>query len=714
MAVHFPDNLERDMARAAESLVPFFEPRSIAIAGASKREGTIGEALISNLIRCNYPGRIFPVHPTEAQIAGKKAYRSLREIPEAVDLVVIAVPAAQVEAVMADCVERGAKTAVVISAGFAEVSAEGRATEQRMREMARKAGLRMLGPNCLGFVSTDPKCPVNASFSPDWPQSGNVAMLSQSGALGLSLLDALASLGLGVSSFVSVGNKADISGNDLLAYWAADPRTDVIAMYLESFGNPRRFAKIAPRVARSKPIIALKSGRTAAGKRAAASHSAAIASQDRAVDALFRQAGVIRAETVEELLDTLRLLATQPLPPGPRVGVVTNSGGPAILFADACEARRLEMPPIGENTAAQLRPVLPEMASLKNPIDMLAAASPEAYENAIDLAGNDASIDAVVAIYTPPRVTKPEEIAAAIARGAAKVPSNKPVLAVFCAGREVPRELHAGPRGPIACYRYPENAAVALSHAIARTRWLERPRGAPYVLAPEKVKWIRRIIEGARGWLTQKQVSELLAAAEIELARSEEVPFAEAIACARRIGYPVVVKAVAPGLLHKTDIGGVILGIAGEKELETALGQLAGRAARAGFVLERVLIQAHITGGAEAFAGMALDPNLGPVLVAGSGGIEAEAIDDFAFRLTPLSDLDAAEMLEGLVLTRRLEQHRGAPPRDVPAFREALLRLSALIEAAPEILELDVNPLLIRAEGEGAVALDARIRVADQ
>ncbi|HVQ32226.1 MAG TPA: GNAT family N-acetyltransferase, partial [Vicinamibacteria bacterium] len=405
---------ERLWIASAAGVRSMLHPRSVALLGASREVGSIGRTILANLAA--FRGPVYAVNPRATEIDGRPCYARLADAPGPVDLAVIAVPAAQVEASMAECVAAGVHSAVVVSAGFGEASSEGRAAQARLLRVARESGLRLVGPNCLGIMNTDPEVQLNATFAPGSPPAGNVGFLSQSGALGLAILDHAAHLHLGLSSFVSVGNKADVSGNDLLAYWKDDPRTKVVALYLESFGNPRRFARLAPEVARRKPVVAVKSGRSKAGTRAAASHSAALACSDVAVDALFTQAGVVRTDTLEELFDVISLLSTQPIPTGSRVGVVTNAGGPGILLADACESLGLALPELSGETQARLRTFLPAAAGLRNPVDMIASAPPEAFEKAIAAVGADPGVDSVIAIYVPPQVTKPEDVAAAIAR----------------------------------------------------------------------------------------------------------------------------------------------------------------------------------------------------------------------------------------------------------------------------------------------------------
>ncbi|MEO7731437.1 MAG: GNAT family N-acetyltransferase, partial [Kofleriaceae bacterium] len=443
----------RERIAAARSLRAVLAPASIAVIGASRTRGTLGRAILDNLIGDGFTGAIYPVNAGAAEIAGRRCYPSVTEIATEVgtppELAIIAVPSASVEGVIQACAACGVRAVVVISAGFAEVSAAGRDAEHRLRTIARGAGMRMIGPNCMGVLSTAPAVRLNATFSPVSPPVGNVSMATQSGALGLAMLDHARARGLGIADFVSIGNKADVSVNDLLSYWHDDPRTGVIALYLESFGNPRAFARLAPEVSRTRPIIAVKSGRSTAGTRAASSHSAALATLDVGIDAVFAQAGVIRTDTLEQLFDVAALLSSQPVPAGARIGVVTNAGGPGILLADACEAHGLTLPSLAPDTLAGLRDFLPAQAGLANPIDMIASATAAQFEAAIGLVGRDPNVDAVVAIYVPVLVTQHDEIAAAIARGAGAMPIDKPIVAVFLASTGAPAALASGPRGAI-------------------------------------------------------------------------------------------------------------------------------------------------------------------------------------------------------------------------------------------------------------------------
>jgi acetyl coenzyme A synthetase (ADP forming)-like protein len=707
----------RERRAGAESVRTLLHPRSVAVIGASREPGTIGAALVANLKSAGFTGPIYPINPRADEIAGLRAYPHIGAVGAPVDLAVIAVPAPAVEGVVEECASAGVRSVVVISAGFAEASESGRAAQQRLVALVRGSGMRMVGPNCMGILNTDPAVSLNATFAPHWPPAGNVGMLSQSGALGLAVLDYVRELNIGMSSFVSVGNKADVSGNDLLSYWADDPRTGVVVLYLESFGNPRRFARIAPEVARRKPIVAVKSGRSAAGTRAASSHSAALANLDVAVDALFAQAGVIRTNTLEELFDVAALLSTQPVPAGSRVGVVTNAGGPGILLADACEARGLALPELNAETRAALRTFLPPQAGLSNPVDMIASATAEQYARAIEIVGADPQVDALVAIYVPPLVTDPEDIARAIACGAGTVPAAKPVLSVFLSSKGAPPMLSQGPRGRLPAYAYPENAAMALAAAEAYGRWRTRPRGTALTLGRLAESAVRavvdRILASATGpcWLGPADLSTVLRAAGIPFAAAEVVAPAEAPAAAERLGYPLVAKAIAPDILHKSDVGGVILGLESAAAVASAVGSLTERMQAIGTHLDGVLLQREVRGGIEALVGVTTDPTFGPLLVCGLGGVLVELLRDVSFHLTPVTDVDAREMIDRLRARKLLDGYRGMPPGDRDALADVILRVSALVELVPELRELDLNPVKVLEPGRGAIVVDARMRV---
>jgi acetate---CoA ligase (ADP-forming) len=696
----------RSELAATASVKAFLAPRSVAVVGASHDRGKIGSEILHNLVSAGYRGRLFAIHPTAAAIDGVSAYPTVVEVPEGVDLAVVCVPAANVSQVVDDCIARRVKAIVIISAGFAETGAEGRALESAILTRIRAAGIRMVGPNCMGVLNTDDAVRLNATFSPVYPPAGSVAMSTQSGALGLAVLDYARQLGIGLSTFVSVGNKADVSSNDLIQYWAGDSQTNVILLYVESFGNPRKFSQIARRVARRKPIVVVKSGRSLAGARAASSHTGALASSDAIVDALFRQAGVIRTTTLEEMFDVGRLLATQPVPRGRRVAILTNAGGPGILAADAAEAAGLTLPVLSDRSITELRSFLPAAAAVGNPVDMIASATPDQYERALAALMDDDQVDSVVVIFIPPIVTKGEDVAAAIRRVAAARARRKPVLAVFMSAHSATPLLD-----PIPCFSFPEAAAIALARATAYGEWLARPESVPLEIGDVDRPAARAVVDRALGrgggWLTPEETQSLLQAVRLPVARSQVVLSEdEAVAAASKIGYPVVLKAIGPRIVHKTELGGVKIRLATPDEVRGAWRDLSTRLAGS---MTGALVQEMVSGGVEMLIGAVEDPTFGPVLACATGGTLAELLRDTQFRLHPLTESDAAAMIDGLRGASLLRGYRGAKPADEAALRDALLRLSSLVDVCPEIQELDINPLVVLEHG--VRALDVRVRI---
>jgi acetyl coenzyme A synthetase (ADP forming)-like protein len=695
---------ERASVAARASLRPFFEPTSVAVVGASRERGTVGAEIVNNLRSTGYRGAIYPVHLTAPEIQGLPAYRRLTDIPGAVDLAVIVVPAAAVADVARDAAAKHVKALVVISAGFSETGAEGRAREAELLGVVRDAGMRMIGPNCMGLLNADPATLLNATFSPVFPPAGRVAFSTQSGALGLAILEYARRVNLGISTFASIGNKADVSSNDLIQYWADDDQTAVILLYLESFGNPRRFGQLAREVGKRKPIVAVKAGRSDAGARAASSHTGALAASDTIVSALLRHAGVIRTTTLEEMFDVAMLLDRQPLPQGNRVAILTNAGGPGILAADACEGHGLQVTPLLDETIAGLRAFLPPTAGVLNPVDMIATATAEHYARAMRLLLADPHVDSLLTIFIPPLVTAVSDVAKALteaARGA-----NKPVLATFM-GVEGAIPL----LDPVPAYRFPEAAVAALARVTEHARWRRQPAGEIPDLR-EHLTAAREVIASAlakgAGWLAPADAQRVLDAIAVSAVRTEVVrDEADALATATRIGYPVALKAFGPAILHKSDAGAVRLGIANDDDLRAAYRELE---TRLGSLKTGVMVQKMAGEGVEMFVGGLQDPSFGPVIFCGSGGVLVELFGDAVCRLCPLSDIDAEEMLNEIRGIARLRGHRGRPPADERALAGALLRVSALLDACPEIQELDINPVNVLADG--ICALDVRIRVA--
>ncbi|HEY3078460.1 MAG TPA: GNAT family N-acetyltransferase [Chloroflexota bacterium] len=701
---------------ARASLGPLLRPRSVAVIGASRKHGTIGHELFRNLLAGGFDGPVYPVNPSAAAVASVRAYPSVSAIGAPVDLGVVVVPAARVLDAAREALDAGVRALVVISAGFAEVGAEGRARQDELLRLCRSRGVRLVGPNCMGVLSNGAHGTLNATFAPTLPPAGAVALASQSGALGIAILEQARQLGIGMSAFVSMGNKADLSSNDLLECWEDDPDTAVILLYLESFGNGRRFARVARRVGARKPIVAVKGGRGRAGQRAAASHTAALAGSETAVDALFRQAGVIRCDTLQELFDATALLANQPLPAGNRVGVITNAGGLGILCADACEANGLELPELGEETRATLRALLPAEASVANPVDMLASGSAASYGEVLQTVLADPAVDAAVVLFIPPLVTAAADVARALV-AALDPPPSKPVLACFVGAQGV-HEALTGARA-IPAYPFPESAARALGHAARYAAWLRRPAGAVPALEVD-AEAARAVVEAAlareeRPWLRAEEVEWLLRAYGVLLPRGVVAHSPEEAAAAfDAIGGPVVAKLVSSTVLHKSDVGGVRLDLRTAAATAAAYhaieAELAQRGLSGGF--EGVLVQRMERGGVETIVGVVTDPTFGPLIAFGSGGVLAEALGDVAFRLHPLTDDDADELIGSTRAATLLRGYRGALPADTAALRGLLLRVSRLVEDVPEIVELDLNPVLCRPAGQGLVALDARVRLA--
>jgi acetyl coenzyme A synthetase (ADP forming)-like protein len=710
-------SLRRERLAAAHSVGRLLNPASVAVIGASRDPGKIGGAIVANLIRDDFNGPIYPINPFVREVQGLKSFASLAAVGERIDLAVICVPTQGVEDAIKECAAAGVHGVVVITAGFSEVSGEGRAVQDRIVNLVRSSGMRMVGPNCMGIINTDPAVNLNATFAPVMPRRGNIGMLSQSGALGIAILDHARIRNIGLSSFISAGNKADISGNDMISYWSDDPRTRAIVLYLESFGNPRKFARLAPAVARQKPIVAVKSGRSAAGRRAAMSHSASLANLDIAVEALFEQTGVIRTNTLEELFDVVALLSIQPVPAGPRVGVVTNAGGPAILLADACEARGLQLPELTQTSSAELRSFLPARAAFSNPVDMTAAASPADFTRTIATVANDPNIDSVVVIYIPPMVTQPIDIARAIAGGAAAVPAGKPIACAFMSSEQVPDEINLGSRGAIPCYKFPENVAIALEAAARYGRWRIRPRGVTLTLGPDAETAIRATVDRALAeadgprWLAQQDLASILTAAGIGVVVSEQTTVANAAVAAERLGYPLVAKMISPDIVHKTEVGGVIMGLRSAAEVAQAAARLKRRSDELGKRLDGILLQRGVANGIEALVGVTTDPTFGPLLVCGLGGVNVELVKDVAFRLHPVTDVDAAEMVSALRSSPLLDGYRGAAAGDRKELISIIRRISALVELVPEIIELDLNPVKVLPPGQGAMVIDARMRI---
>ena len=705
------------------SLDPILRPGSIAVIGASRQTNTIGWQILDNLLKHHFQGPVYPVNPKAKSIHSVQAYPSIAEVPGPVDLALIVVPSVHVFSVARECIEAGVKGLVVISAGFKEIGGEGIERERKLAALAREAGVRMVGPNCVGVLNTHPDVQMNATFAPSMPPAGPVAFMSQSGAMGVSILDHAESLGIGVSMFVSAGNKADVSGNDLIQYWRDDPDTQVILLYLENFGNPARFVQLAREVTRTKPICVVKSGRTGAGARAAASHTGAMAGTDLVTDAIIAQARAIRAQTVDELFDLAMGFANQPLPASSRVAIVTNAGGPGIIIADTCESNHLDVTPLTQRTEERLRANLPVEASVKNPVDLIASATAQSYEFALDCVFDDPNVDAAIAAFVPPLGIQTKDVAAAIVRVNERH-LDKPLLAVLMGRQGLPAgvaELHAA---GIPAFIFPESAARSLGAMWRFKQSGERADGRPVTFDTDD-QTVRQIIDrtlaSGRTRLNEPDALRVLEAYGVAVPpwtfvsndRPDELPRLAGEA-ASRIGFPVALKIVSPEVVHKTDIGGVVLGLGTADEVQEAARSIVGgqegqRGQGTSPAPTGLLIQQMAPSGTETIVGTTRIPRVGAMVMFGLGGIYVEVMRDVVLRLAPLLDTDAAAMIRGVRLYKLLEGVRGEAARDLAALKEVVLRISQLTERHPQVAEMDINPLV--ALENGAVAVDARVEL---
>ncbi|MFQ5348859.1 MAG: acetate--CoA ligase family protein [Thermoanaerobaculia bacterium] len=693
------------------SLEAIFSPRSVAVVGASRNRDSIGFALLHNLVMGEFQGAIFPINPHASSIHSLKAYPRIGAVPDPVDLAMIMVPRDLVLPMVDECIAAGVKGLVTITAGFAETGKEGAAMERQLCERVRAAEVRMVGPNCMGVINTDPAVSLNATFAPTPARPGSVGFVSQSGALGVAILNAASDLGIGLTQFVSMGNKADVSGNDLAEYWEEDPETRVICMYLESFGNPRKFTEIAKRVSRKKPILVVKSGRTAEGARAATSHTGAIAGADVTVSAFLQQCGVLRANTIDELFGVARALDRCPLPAGNRVGIVTNAGGPAIMATDACVNLGLEMAALAPATRATLESFMPAEASFGHPVDMIASADEGDYARALEALLADDGVDLVMVVNVTPLLSNPIDIldsVAAVARG-----SSKPVVAVMMATEEFYDEARARDDVP-PVYRFPEPAARALAQLSRYAAWRRRPEeapGGPFEVDDLAVS--RLLAETGEGYLPPEDAIQVLEHYGVPVAawRRTRAEAEAAAAAAEELGYPVVIKAVAPEVIHKSDVGAVRVDVRNGTELAQAIREIETAVDAAGHRVEGWLLQELLRGGHEVIFGVSTDPRFGPLLMFGLGGKYVEVFRDVRFGVPPLTLGEAAEMVRGIRGLPLLEGVRGEAGADLALLEEMLLRLSQLVQRHPSIQELDINPFLAAAGRANAKAVDARIRV---
>ncbi len=702
-----------------------FRPRSVAVVGASRDPRSIGYAVVANLLGSGFVGPVYPVNPHARSVHSIPAWPSLAAISDEVDLAVLTVPWDLVLPIVHEAVAKGVKALVTITAGFKEVGAEGAALEAEIHRVLRTNGIRMVGPNCMGLLNTDPEVRLNASFAAHEPPPGTVAFASQSGALGEAILETAKELGLGISSFVSLGNKCDVSGNDLLEWWENDPRTKLILLYLESFGNPRSFATIARRVTRvaGKPILAVKSGRTRRGAEAASSHTGSLAGADAAVDSLLAECGVLRADTVEELFAYAQAFANQPIPAGRRLAILTNAGGPAIMATDVAVELGLDLPEPSEVTRAALAAVLPKEASLRNPVDMIASANGPKFRASVRALLCDPGMDALLIIFVSPATTDAADVARSIALGVEDARAtglrDKPVLICFM-GRNRGDEgmAHLRDRG-LPVYAFPEAPVRALEAMARFAEFRARPPGVVPTLRPDLDRAALRTIVAAAitrlgptgGWLTSQEGADLLTAAAIPIVPSKVVETPEeAIAFAEGVGWPVVLKIDSDTLVHKSEHGGVQVDLRTGKEVKGAFWEL-DRNLSAVPGRHRRVVQAMVQGGTEVLVGASKDSGFGHVLAFGLGGIFVELMKDVVFRVAPVTDLEVERMVRDIRGFPMLAGTRGGKAVDLAAVSDVILRLSALVGECPEIEEIELNPLMAHPTVGQTVAVDWRVRV---
>lgn len=706
---------ERDRKAAAASVQRLLHPNSVAVVGAGRSPGGVGHEIFTNILRSGFTGVAYPVNTAARSVGGVRAYPSVSDIPDSVDLAVIAVPAEDVNAVLEDCGAKGVASVVVVSAGFAESGRHGAEEERQTARLVHQLGMRMVGPNCLGVANLEPKVSLNATFAPSLPRFGCVGLASQSGGIGIAVFEEAARRGLGLSSFVSLGNKADVSGNDILSYWEDDRLTSVILLYLESFGNPRRFIHLAGRIGRIKPVVVVKSGRIIGPRNLAWSHTGALASSETVVRAALDQAGALRADSLGEMLDLAEILASQPIPQGRRVAVVGNAGGPGILTADACVAAGLELPELSARSQELLASSVAAGAALDNPVELVASAGAEDYGHALEVILEDPGIDSVIVVFAPPMASAAQEVARSVARASAQEGATqpKPVLAAFLTTPEAVGSFRSAKR-PIPCFTYPETAAIALGKLAKHAAWRSRPQGHPQRpsdarqdLAQELVASV--ISQHPQGrWLSPSEAAQLVGLYGIPVAELVEAKTPEqACAGASQLGFPVALKASSPGLVHKSDVGGVRLDIRDENELKEAWQEMSSLM---GERMEAGVVQAMSPQGIETIAGVLQDPLFGPVVLFGLGGTAVEVLGDQSVHLAPLTTDEAAEMMRELAGYPLLQGYRGAPPANLELLKDLMVRLGWLCNDLVEVAEADLNPVV--ATPDRVIAVDIKIRIA--
>ena len=698
-----------------EQLDKIMRPKAIAVIGASTKDHTIGSDIMKRLKEYNFTGQIYPVNPKGGEIQGFKAYTNVKEIPGEVDLAIIVIAQKFVLNAIDECHEKGIKGICIISAGFKEAGAEGAEAEKQLVEKLKEYGMRCVGPNCLGVVNTAPDIRMDGCFAESLPERGNIGFVSQSGALGGGILNILKDLNLGFAQFISIGNQADVNAETAIEYWENEDDVQQILLYMESIQNPANFRKLATRVTKKKPILALKAGRSAAGASAASSHTGSLAGADKAANALLMQSGVIREYSLKNLFATAKVFATSPIPKGDRVAIITNSGGPGIMATDAVCEYGMQMAKLSDATKEKLRSFLPAAASVKNPVDMIASAPIEHYKQTLETVIADENVDMIGVIYLPFLGLKDIDVAQALMEIKAKYP-EKPIIGIFMTKSEFFTKL-SNMDVNMPFFMYAEEAADGFNRLNQQRLWMQRPEGKMPVYDVDKAKAekiIKAAVADGRAQLTTLESIDVLDAYGIRackygLATNEE----EVVNLGNSIGYPVVMKMTSKTTSHKTDVGGVRVNIQSEEQLRAEYKDLIAKLTEKGLIdgLEGVIIQEMVKGNREMVCGIATDPQYGPMMMFGLGGVFIETMKDVTFRIAPLTDVDADEMIKSVKAYELLKGARGTKPADMAQIQETLLRLSQMVNDFKFIDELDINPLLISEKTGEGIAVDGRIKV---
>jgi len=699
------------------SLEKFFCPDSVAIIGAAREEGKVGRTILDNIINFGYKGKVFPINPKADDINGIKCYKSILDVPQDVDLAVIVIPNKFISSVLEECGQKNVKAAIVISAGFKETGPEGAKLEEELVRVARKHGIRILGPNCLGMANY--ACKLNATFALENPSDGDIAFMSQSGALITAIMDWATTQEIPMSKYVSLGNKSDIAEKDLFEFWANDPSCKVISAYIEGVTDGRQFIDMASKVTRKKPIVVIKSGNTSEGAKAVSSHTGTLAGSSKAYECALKQAGIIRARTIRNLFDYATAFSYQPLPDGKNVAIITNAGGPGIMATDACEENQISLAKLDEKTVLKLKEFLPAAANFHNPIDVIGDALADRYKKTLEVIIEDKNVNAIIVLLTPQAMTQIIETAQAIVEVINNSKRKIPVIACFMGGKGVKPGIDYLIHHKVPCYDIPEGAVATLKVMIAQSEWLAKKEEKIKIFDVNK-KVVKNIFDLARKEkrfeLGESESRNILEAYNIRIPSAFTAKtIKEAKEFTKKIGYPVVLKIDSPDILHKTDFGGIKVGIKSDKELEDGFNEIINnvKSKKPDANIRGISIQEMITDKQETIIGINKDPQFGPMIMFGLGGIYVEILKDVSFRIAPITESDAREMIEEIKTIKLLKGARGAKPSDINSIVETLLKVSQLVTDFPEIVEMDINPLFVKAEGLGSIAGDVRIRISE-